>query len=40
MPPGVWHEIANPRKMDEARFLLVQASQESFDYVPAPFAHG
>jgi hypothetical protein len=37
MPPDVWHEIANPSKTDEACFLLVQASQESFDYVPAPF---
>jgi mannose-6-phosphate isomerase-like protein (cupin superfamily) len=37
MPPGVRHEISNPSKTDEACFLLVQASQEGFDYVPAPF---
>jgi mannose-6-phosphate isomerase-like protein (cupin superfamily) len=37
MPPGVRHEISNPSKTDEACFLLVQASQERFDYVPASF---
>jgi mannose-6-phosphate isomerase-like protein (cupin superfamily) len=37
MPPGVRHEISNPSKTDEACFLLVQASRESFDYVPASF---
>lgn len=37
MPPGVRHEISNPSKTDEACFLLVQASQEGFDYVPASF---
>jgi hypothetical protein len=37
MPPGLRHEISNPSKTDEAVFLLVQASQEGFDYVPAPF---
>ncbi|HSE87073.1 MAG TPA: cupin domain-containing protein [Candidatus Binatia bacterium] len=37
MPPGVRHEISNPSKTDEACFLLVQTSQEGFDYVPAPF---
>jgi mannose-6-phosphate isomerase-like protein (cupin superfamily) len=37
MPPGVRHEISNPSKTDEACFLLVQASQEGFDYTPAPF---
>jgi quercetin dioxygenase-like cupin family protein len=37
MPPGVRHEISNPSKTDEAFFLLVQASQEGFDYVPVPF---
>jgi mannose-6-phosphate isomerase-like protein (cupin superfamily) len=37
MPPGVRHEISNPSKTDEACFLLVQASHEDFDYVPASF---
>jgi len=37
LPPGVRHEISNPSKTDETVFLLVQASQEGFDYVPAPF---
>ena len=37
MPPGVRHEVSNPSKTDEAWFLLVQASQEGFDYMPAPF---
>jgi mannose-6-phosphate isomerase-like protein (cupin superfamily) len=37
MPPGVRHEISNPSKTDETVFLLVQASQEGFDYVPASF---
>ena len=37
MPPGVRHEIWNPSKTEEACFLLVQASQEGFDYVPASF---
>ena len=37
MPPGVRHEISNPSKTDETVFLLVQASQEGFDYVPVPF---
>jgi mannose-6-phosphate isomerase-like protein (cupin superfamily) len=37
MPPGVRHELSNPSKTDETVFLLVQASQEDFDYVPAPF---
>jgi mannose-6-phosphate isomerase-like protein (cupin superfamily) len=37
MPPGVRHEISNPSKTDEACFLLVQASREDFDYVPASF---
>lgn len=38
IPPGVRHEISNPSKTDETVFLLVQASQEDFDYVPVPFA--
>ena len=37
IPPGVRHELSNPSKTDETIFLLVQASQEDFDYVPAPF---
>jgi len=37
MPPGVRHELSNPSKTDETVFLLIQASQEDFDYVPAPF---
>jgi mannose-6-phosphate isomerase-like protein (cupin superfamily) len=37
MPPGVRHELSNPSKTEETVFLLVQASQEGFDYVPAPF---
>jgi mannose-6-phosphate isomerase-like protein (cupin superfamily) len=37
MPPGVRHEISNPSKTDEAFFLLIQASREGFDYMPAPF---
>lgn len=37
MPPGARHEISNPSKTDEAYFLLVQASQEGFDYMPVPF---
>jgi mannose-6-phosphate isomerase-like protein (cupin superfamily) len=37
MPPGVRHELSNPSKTEEAVFLLVQASQEGFDYEPAPF---
>ncbi len=37
MPPGVRHELSNPSKTGETVFLLVQASQEDFDYVPAPF---
>ena len=37
VPPGVRHELSNPSKTDETIFLLVQASQEDFDYVPAPF---
>ena len=37
MPPGVRHELSNPSKTEETIFLLVQASQEGFDYVPAPF---
>jgi hypothetical protein len=37
MPPGVRHELSNPSKTDETVFLLVQASQEGFDYIPAPF---
>jgi mannose-6-phosphate isomerase-like protein (cupin superfamily) len=37
MPPGVRHEISNPSKTDEAFFLLIQASREDFDYMPAPF---
>ena len=37
VPPGVRHELSNPSKTDETVFLLVQASQEGFDYVPAPF---
>jgi len=37
MPPDVRHELSNPSKTDETIFLLVQASQEGFDYVPAPF---
>jgi quercetin dioxygenase-like cupin family protein len=36
MPPGVRHELSNPSKTDETIFLLVQASQDGFDYVPAP----
>jgi mannose-6-phosphate isomerase-like protein (cupin superfamily) len=37
VPPGVRHELSNPSKTEETVFLLVQASQEGFDYVPAPF---
>jgi mannose-6-phosphate isomerase-like protein (cupin superfamily) len=37
MRPGVRHELSNPSKTDEACFLLVQALQERFDYMPAPF---
>ena len=37
MPPGVRHELSNPSKTEETVFLLVQASQEDFDYVPAAF---
>ena len=37
MPPGVRHELSNPSKTDDACFLLLQASREDFDYVPAPF---
>ena len=37
VPPGVRHELSNPSKTDETVFLLVQASQEGFDYMPAPF---
>jgi uncharacterized RmlC-like cupin family protein len=37
IPPGVRHELSNPSKMDETVSLLIQASQEDFDYVPAPF---
>ena len=37
IPPGVRHELSNPSKTVEAVFLLVQGSQEDFDYVPAPF---
>lgn len=37
MPPGMRHEISNPSRTDEAVFLLVQASQEDFDYVATPF---
>ena len=36
MPP-VRDELSNPSKTEETVFLLVQASQEGFDYVPAPF---
>jgi mannose-6-phosphate isomerase-like protein (cupin superfamily) len=37
IPPGVRHELSNPSKTDEGFFLLVQASNEDFDYVPVPF---
>ena len=37
MPPGVRHEVFNPSKTDEAFFLLVHASYEGFDSVPAAF---
>lgn len=37
MPPGVRHELSNPSKTEETVFLLVQASQQGFDYVPAAF---
>ena len=37
LPPGVRHEVSNPSKTEDACFLLVQASREGFDYVPAPF---
>ncbi|HEY7714498.1 MAG TPA: cupin domain-containing protein [Candidatus Binatia bacterium] len=37
MPPSVRHEISNPSKTDEACFLLVQASHDGFDYMPASF---
>jgi glyoxylate utilization-related uncharacterized protein len=37
VPPGVRHELSNPSKTDEKIFLLVQASQEDSDYIPAPF---
>jgi len=37
VPPGVRHEVFNPSKTDEAFFLLVHASYEGFDHVPAPF---
>ena len=37
MPPGVRHELSNPSETDETVFLLVQASHEGFDYIPAPF---
>jgi quercetin dioxygenase-like cupin family protein len=37
MPPGVRHEVSNPSKTDEAFFLLVHASHEDYDNVPAPF---
>jgi len=37
VPPGVRHEISNPSMTDEAFFLLVHASYEGFDKVPAPF---
>jgi len=37
VPPGVRHEVSNPSMTDEAFFLLVHASYEGFDNVPAPF---
>jgi mannose-6-phosphate isomerase-like protein (cupin superfamily) len=37
MPPGVRHELSNPSKTEETVFLLIQASHDDFDYVPAPF---
>ena len=37
VPPGVRHELSNPSKTDETCFLLVQATQTDFDYVPVPF---
>jgi mannose-6-phosphate isomerase-like protein (cupin superfamily) len=37
VPPGVRHEVSNPSVTDEAFFLLVHASYEGFDVVPAPF---
>ena len=37
VPPGVRHEVSNPSMTDEAFFLLVHASYEDFDNVPAPF---
>jgi mannose-6-phosphate isomerase-like protein (cupin superfamily) len=37
MAPGVRHEISNPSKTDEVWFLLVQASHDGFDYMPASF---
>jgi mannose-6-phosphate isomerase-like protein (cupin superfamily) len=40
MPPGVRHEVFNPSKTDEAFFLLVHASYEDFDVVPASLRTG
>jgi mannose-6-phosphate isomerase-like protein (cupin superfamily) len=37
VPPCVRHELSNPSKTDETCFLLVQATQSEFDYVPVPF---
>ena len=37
VPPGVRHELSNPSKTDETCFLLVQATQTEFDYIPVPF---
>lgn len=37
IPPGVRHEVSNPSNTDEAFFLLVHASHESYDNVPEPF---
>jgi mannose-6-phosphate isomerase-like protein (cupin superfamily) len=37
VPAGVRHEVSNPSATHEAFFLLVHASYEGFDVVPAPF---
>jgi mannose-6-phosphate isomerase-like protein (cupin superfamily) len=37
VPPGVRHELSNPSKTDETCFLLVQATNTEFDYLPVPF---
>jgi mannose-6-phosphate isomerase-like protein (cupin superfamily) len=37
VPPGVRHEVSNPSKTEVAFFLLVHASYEGYDNVPARF---